>query len=288
MDLDRLNPYVRRASLLETDTAGDFRTAPDARCFFSLSGDLAFEIESEKKKHLTPGNFLYLPAGTVYKLKSKYFRAVVLNFDLTYEEGAPADRLSAYSLPLPEGAVIRRTEDAAPFDRPLYIEDMAAEKDAFLRMANLFVSALGDYRATVSALLKLELLRVAEITDENALPTRMVEAMDEYIREHCGEELSNTEIGAIFGDHPAPVHHRLPSQSGALPPRKHGKNGHRYCRRDGVHRCVLFYENVQSFLRGDAERISEFSERRDIIITFVYKSEEYYAVEKSKTYTFRH
>mgnify|MGYP004520342695 FL=1 len=214
MDLDRLNPYVRRASLLETDTAGDFRTAPDARCFFSLSGDLAFEIESEKKKHLTPGNFLYLPAGTVYKLKSKYFRAVVLNFDLTYEEGAPADRLSAYSLPLPEGAVIRRTEDAAPFDRPLYIEDMAAEKDAFLRMANLFVSALGDYRATVSALLKLELLRVAEITDENALPTRMVEAMDEYIREHCGEELSNTEIGAIFGYHPFYVSQMLKKKAG--------------------------------------------------------------------------
>ena len=214
MDLDRLNPYVRRASLLETDTAGDFRTAPDARCFFSLSGDLAFEIEGEKKKHLTPGNFLYLPAGTVYKLKSKYFRAVVLNFDLTYEEGAPADRLSAYSLPLPEDAVIRRTEDAAPFDRPLYIEDMAAEKDAFLRMANLFVSALGDYRATVSALLKLELLRVAEITDENALPTRMVEAMDEYIREHCGEELSNTEIGAIFGYHPFYVSQMLKKKAG--------------------------------------------------------------------------
>lgn len=214
MDLDRLNPYVRRASLLETDTAGDFRTAPDARCFFSLSGDLAFEIEGEKKKHLTPGNFLYLPAGTVYKLKSKYFRAVVLNFDLTYEEGAPADRLSAYSLPLPEGAAIRRTEDAAPFDRPLYIEDMAAEKDAFLRMANLFVSALGDYRATVSALLKLELLRVAEITDENALPTRMVEAMDEYIREHCGEELSNTEIGAIFGYHPFYVSQMLKKKAG--------------------------------------------------------------------------
>lgn len=214
MDLDRLNPYVRRASLLETDTAGDFRTAPDARCFFSLSGDLAFEIEGEKKKHLTPGNFLYLPAGTVYKLKSKYFRAVVLNFDLTYEEGAPADRLSAYPLPLPEGAAIRRTEDAAPFDRPLYIEDMAAEKDAFLRMANLFVSALGDYRATVSALLKLELLRVAEITDENALPTRMVEAMDEYIREHCGEELSNTEIGAIFGYHPFYVSQMLKKKAG--------------------------------------------------------------------------
>lgn len=214
MDLDRLNPYVRRASLLETDTAGDFRTAPDARCFFSLSGDLAFEIEGEKKKHLTPGNFLYLPAGTVYKLKSKYFRAVVLNFDLTYEEGAPADRLSAYPLPLSDGAVIRRMEDAAPFDRPLYIEDMAAEKDAFLRMANLFVSALGDYRATVSALLKLELLRVAEITDENALPTRMVEAMDEYIREHCGEELSNTEIGAIFGYHPFYVSQMLKKKAG--------------------------------------------------------------------------
>ncbi len=214
MNLDLLNPFVRRASLLETSAAGDFRTAPDARCFFSLSGDIAIEIEGEKKKHLTPGNFLYLPAGTVYKLKSKYFRAVVLNFDLLCEANAPTDRLPTLPAPAPEGAPIRRTADAAPFDRPLFIEDMAAEKDAYLRMANLFVSALGDYRATVSSLLKLQLLRVAEITDENALPTRMVEAMDEYIREHCGEELSNTEIGAIFGYHPFYVSQMLKKKAG--------------------------------------------------------------------------
>ncbi len=216
MKLDSLNPYVRRASLLEKSAARDFRTAPDARCFFSLSGDIVIEIEGEKKRHLTPGNFLYLPAGTVYKLKSKYFRAVVLNFDLTYEPDAPAELLSTLPYPLSDAdaARVRRCADASPFDRPLFIEDMAAEKDAYLRMANLFVSALGDYRATVSALLKLQLLRVAEITDENALPTRMVEAMDEYIREHCGEELSNTEIGAIFGYHPFYVSQMLKKKAG--------------------------------------------------------------------------
>lgn len=214
MDLNFLNPFVRRASLLEKSVGGDFRVAPDARLFFSLSGDIAFETEGEKKKHLTPGNLLYLPAGTPYRLKSKYFRAVVLNFDLTCESDAPADRLPTLPYPLSEGAPVRKTPDAAPFDRPLFIEDMASERDTYLRMANLFVSALGNYRAIVSSLLKLQLLRIAEITDENALPTRMVEAMDEYIREHCGEELSNTEIGAIFGYHPFYVSQMLKKKAG--------------------------------------------------------------------------
>lgn len=214
MQLDRLNPFIRSATLTERSIACDFHTSPDAVLFFSLSGDLAVERKGEKKRHLTPGNLLYFPAGTCFKVKSKYFRAVVLHFDLTAEENAPKDPLP----PLPaEGAdagAVRHTPDAAPFDAPLFIEDMAAEKDTFLRMANLFVSAIGDYRATASALLKLELLRTAEITDENALPTRMVEAMDEYIREHCGEELSNTELGAIFGYHPFYISQMLKKKAG--------------------------------------------------------------------------
>ena len=30
----------------------------------------------------------------------------------------------------------------------------------------------------------------------------MTETLDQYIRDHAGEEISNTEVGAIFGYHP--------------------------------------------------------------------------------------
>jgi two-component system response regulator YesN len=69
-------------------------------------------------------------------------------------------------------------------------------------MAEIATSAEGAYSAELSARLKLVLLRVAEATDEKALPARMVEALGEYIRENVGDEISNTEVGAIFGYHP--------------------------------------------------------------------------------------
>ena len=50
--------------------------------------------------------------------------------------------------------------------------------------------------------MKQILLKVIETVDENALPSRMVEALDKYIRDNAGDDISNTEIGAIFGYHP--------------------------------------------------------------------------------------
>ena len=42
----------------------------------------------------------------------------------------------------------------------------------------------------------------------------MVEALDAYIRENVGDEISNTEIGAIFGYHPFYVSRVLKDKKG--------------------------------------------------------------------------
>jgi two-component system response regulator YesN len=61
---------------------------------------------------------------------------------------------------------------------------------------------------------KLILLKVMETADENALPARMVEELDNYIRENVAEEISNTEIGAIFGYHPFYISRVLKERKG--------------------------------------------------------------------------
>ena len=61
---------------------------------------------------------------------------------------------------------------------------------------------------------KLIMLKVAETAEENALPARMVEALDNYIMENAGDEISNTEIGAIFGYHPFYVSKVLKERKG--------------------------------------------------------------------------
>ena len=77
-----------------------------------------------------------------------------------------------------------------------------AEREEIVKMCDVFGSAAALSREVVSARLKLLLIKIAELSDENALPVQMVEALDAYIRENVGDEISNTELGAIFGYHP--------------------------------------------------------------------------------------
>ena len=42
----------------------------------------------------------------------------------------------------------------------------------------------------------------------------MIEALDAYIRDNAGEDLSNTEIGAVFGYHPFYVSQMLKKKRG--------------------------------------------------------------------------
>ena len=94
------------------------------------------------------------------------------------------------------------------------LPDMEGERESFIRMANIFTSGEGHYRAQLSAMFKLILLKVIETADEKALPARMVEELDSYIRDNISDEISNTEIGAIFGYHPFYVSRMLKERKG--------------------------------------------------------------------------
>lgn len=214
MNFTKLNPYVRSASLYEKTSKGEECVGCDARVIYMVSGDIAATVGGEKLGHLSPGHFLYIPAGTPYKLKSKYMRAVVITFDLTDDTPAPEERILPVAAANFDESLCHKLEDSAPFDKYIHIEDMEAERDTFIRMANIFTSAEGQYRAQISAMLKLILLKAAETSDENALPARMVEELDSYIRENCSDEISNTEIGAIFGYHPFYVSKLLKDKKG--------------------------------------------------------------------------
>lgn len=201
MDFTRLNPVVRDGAVFEKIDGGKERIAYDARLIYVISGGLTVSLGDEKYK-LAPSNLLYIPAGARYKLRAQYIRAAIFSFDLTDEQPLPEERMPAV---LPEcfrSELCHYTEDSAPFDKPIFVPDMENARDTLIKLADIFVSAEGYYRAQASAMLKLLLLRVAETADENALPSRLVETLDEYIRENAADDISNTEIGAIFGYHP--------------------------------------------------------------------------------------
>ena len=213
MDFTNLNPIVRSAAKITKLGASGECIAYDSRIIYVYSGDLAASADGKKLGHLGAGEMLYIPAGVKYKLKGQYIEAAVVTFDPTAQSPEPYERISP---------VLASDFDAArchcvslkPFDRVLRLSGAESEGDTFKRICNLFVSEEGAYREEASARLKLVLLTLAESVAENALPARMVEALDNYIRENYRDDISNTEIGAIFGYHPFYVSKILKDKKG--------------------------------------------------------------------------
>ncbi len=214
MNFIKFNPVIRSVSLYEKINRTEECIGYDSRVIYIISGDLSPIVGGEKLGHLGAGNLLFIPAGTPYKLKSKYVRCVVVTFDPTDECAEPLKRISPV---LPEEykeELCHRAGLEEPLDKWILLPDMEAEREGFIRMANIFTSAEGSYLAEISAHFKLIMLKVIETADKNALPARMVEALDSYIRENAGDEISNTEIGAIFGYHPFYVSKVLKDKKG--------------------------------------------------------------------------
>lgn len=214
MNYTKFNPVIRSASLYEKINRTDECVGYDCRVIYMISGDLTAVVGEEKFSHLSSGNLLYIPAGVPYKLKSKYLRAVAVTFDLTYDEAAPEEKIPPVPTAEFNPELCHKSGLEAPFDKPLLLQEFEGEVDNFIRMADIFTSAEGTYRAQISAMFKLIMLKVAETAEENALPARMVEALDNYIMENAGDEISNTEIGAIFGYHPFYVSKVLKERKG--------------------------------------------------------------------------
>ncbi len=199
--LSLLNPLVRSADIYERVGTVGVRVASDARIIYMISGDISVAIDGGKFSHLTPGELLFIPAGVPYALKGKFLRAAVFTFDLTAERADMREKIPPVS---PErfdkSACI--SESIPPFDKPIRLEGLLHEREEIVKTCEIFGSAAALSREVASARLKLLLLKIAELSDEHALPVQMVEALDAYIRENVGDEISNTELGAIFGYHP--------------------------------------------------------------------------------------
>jgi len=202
MNYTTFNPYIRSVSLYEKINRTDECIAYDSRVIYMISGDLTAVVNGEKFNHMGPGNLLYIPAGVPYRMKSKYLRCVVVTFDPTADTPEPCGKIQPLMPEEFNAKLCHNGHIEPPFDKCIRLEDMEADRDTFIRMSNIFTSGEGAYLGEISAMFKLIMLKVAEVVEENALPARMVEALDSYIRENCGDEISNTEIGAIFGYHP--------------------------------------------------------------------------------------
>ena len=190
MDLNALNPEVRAVLLLDKGISQRESRFPEARAVFVLSGDLAIDCAGEVT-HMRPNAFCYLPPYCSFAAKSKHVRAVVVRF-------------------LPVFGIEPIEEEASA----LFVEDMASERDTFLRMCDIYNSSASDSAPRLSAMLKLLLLGALVTEGEDALPAAMAANLDSYIRDNMADEISNTELGAVFGYHPFYVSQMLKKKLG--------------------------------------------------------------------------
>lgn len=202
MNFAKLNPFIRSVALYEKINRTEECIAYDCRLIYLISGDVSAVVGNESAGHLSPGHLLYIPSGVPYKLKGKYLRAVVISFDLDDKHSETLGKIAPVPTECFDNALCHSSADFQPFDKYMHIEDFEGERDLFLSICDIYTSAQGFYLARISTMVKQILIKMAEICDEHALPARMVEALDQYIRENCSDEISNTEIGAIFGYHP--------------------------------------------------------------------------------------
>ncbi len=214
MNLNKLNPTIHLIATYEKLERTEPCISYDSKIIYLISGELTYSIKSGKKERLSPGNLLYIPAGTQYQLKSKYMRAVVVAFDFTDERGCAGEWLAPVTEAEFKPELCRLPSGFEAFEKVILLSDVEAERDNFIRMSNIFTSAEGFYLAELSAMLKLVLLKIAEHSDANALPSSMVENLDGYIRDNIHDEISNTELGAIFGYHPFYISKMLKDKKG--------------------------------------------------------------------------
>ncbi len=213
MDFTRLNPIIHSLAVYEKPIKAVECIGYDSKIIYIISGDLSATVGGVKLGHLTAGHLLYIPSGVTYKLKAQYLRCAVMSFDL-YDGVGVSDEPRTVSVEEYDATRLAKQDDIAPFDSQIHVEDLESERDRIIEMCSLFASGEGLYLAALSASVKALLVKIAETVDEHALPTRMVTALDAYIRENIGEEISNTEIGAIFGYHPFYVSKMLKDKKG--------------------------------------------------------------------------
>lgn len=213
MDFTNLNPFIRSGAKITKLGASEECIAYDCRVIYVFSGDVTASVNGEKAVHLGAGNLLYIPAGVKYRLKGKFLEAALVTFDTTPDYCMKKDKIPPVAVEDFDKAQCHEPL-IHPFDRPILLSEMESESDAFHKICNLFISREGAYRSRASAIFKLILLKIAETADDSALPSRMVEELDRYIRENYTDDISNTEIGAIFGYHPFYVSKVLKDKKG--------------------------------------------------------------------------
>ena len=204
------NPFVRFAGKIFFDKmSAQTRCAPDCRVFFFHKGQ--GEIHSAGHVHsLLPGSIVYIPARTPYRFVGAQEQQITaVNFDFTH---ARQDR----TVPFP--AAPEENTDAVPdsihpdLTRPLFVDDWISAQRVMAQMCRLFAEMPPYFRDIASATWKLFLIDM--LKNSLSATESSSERVIAYLRRHCREQISNTELAGRLNYHPVHLNRLVKAATG--------------------------------------------------------------------------
>ena len=211
--MTEFNPFVRFARRISFHEMTDqTRCAPDCRVFFIHEGSGFLQVSGQHHS-LLPGTLVYIPAYTPYRLSCpRGQQLTAVNFDFTQAR-------SARTAPFPPTVTPSEAKDSGPTDvllpeltAPIFIDDWISAQRVMAQLCRLFLEMPLFYRDIASATWKLFLIDM--IKNSLSPAQSSAEKAVTYLRRHCCEQISNTEIARRLNYHPVHLNRLIKSATG--------------------------------------------------------------------------
>jgi AraC-like DNA-binding protein len=203
------NPFVRYAGrIFYEQMTSQTRRAPDCRVFFIHRG--RGEVQSAGQSHsLLLGTIVYIPADTSYRfVGAQDLQITAVNFDFTHARCDRTVPYPAYTEDSPVPADLIHPQ----LTEPIFIDDWISAQRVMTQLCRLFIELPPYYRDVASATWKLfliDLLKNSLSAMENAS-----ERVVTYLRRHCREQISNTELARRLNYHPVHLNRLVKEATG--------------------------------------------------------------------------
>ena len=210
MLFENINPYLRFVRYLKIDSDASYSVHMpyDARMFYTTSGDGTITAEG-KNYSMNKGCMLIVPAGVGYILETPETNVVYLavNFDYTR---ANADKKTPIPPNSPEHFDSKSMTDnttfrnMTSFNSPLYFTDMFSVEKRLEELEREFSRKMVLHELKTSSIFAEILADCARMSEAmgDSRSEKTIEKIISYIHSNSEKNITNIEIGELFGFHP--------------------------------------------------------------------------------------
>lgn len=218
MTLEQINPFIRRAFLLNTRPENKTVINADSRLFYVLEG--SGEIVFKDRSFIFEKDALGLwKSGTSYCWKfskNNNCKLAIINFDYTRDFSMRSEMLplilqkKSYNNILDTGDF----SDIQSLNEPIFLKNAHILKDEILSIIEEYEEKKLHYTELASGMLKQLIIKAVRYNSSSVLPQTKIETVLDYIRSNYEKEITNVTLGKLVNYHPHYINALMKSYSG--------------------------------------------------------------------------